>query len=79
MMPESLTDSGHRIMSQEAIAIAAGLQRAWDDHRADVEAAILAAARLRTAFQRPAAPEAEPIPAYAAPPRTPGGAAEDTR
>ncbi len=66
-------------MNHEAIAIAAGLQRAWDDHRADVEAAILAAARLRTAFQRPAAPEAEPIPAYAAPSRAPGGATENGR
>lgn len=63
-------------MSQEALAIAAGLQRAWADHRADVEEAIAAATRLRTAFHRPVAPEAEPIPPYAAPP---GGTAEGGR
>lgn len=49
------------------LAEAAGLQRAWADHRADVEEAIAAAARLRTGFLRPADPAAEPVPAYRAP------------
>lgn len=49
----------------EALARAVGLGRAWAEHRADVEEAIAAAARLRTAFARPADPAAEPIPAYA--------------
>jgi len=66
-------------MSQDALAFAAGLQRAWADHRADVEEAIAAAARLRTAFHRPAAPEAEPIPPYAAPRPAAHGATESGR
>ncbi len=52
-------------MNAEALALAAGLARAWADHRADVVEAVEAAQRLRTAFARPAAPEAEPLPAYA--------------
>lgn len=52
-------------MNAEALALAAGLDRAWADHRADVEEAIAAAATLRKAFARPADPAAEPIPAYA--------------
>jgi hypothetical protein len=51
-------------MDAESLAHAAGLQRAWADHRADVEEAMQAAARLRTAFARPASPAAEPTPAY---------------
>jgi hypothetical protein len=47
-----------------ALAEAAGLQRAWADHRADVEEAIAVAARLRTGFARPAD---EPLPAHRAP------------
>ena len=50
-----------------ALAEAAGLQLAWTNHRADVEAAIATAARLRAAFTRPADPVAEPTPAYRAP------------
>ncbi|MFC7478570.1 hypothetical protein ACFQS7_29905 [Dankookia sp. GCM10030260] len=49
------------------LAEAAGLDRAWADHRADVEQAIAAAARLRTGFTRPADPAAEPLPAHHAP------------
>ncbi|RAI58396.1 hypothetical protein [Roseicella frigidaeris] len=49
------------------LAEAAGLRRAWAEHRADVEQAIAAAARLRTAFARPADPAAEPLPAQRAP------------
>jgi hypothetical protein len=49
------------------LAEAAGLQRAWAEHRADVEQAIAAAARLRTGFTRPADPAAEPLPAHRAP------------
>jgi hypothetical protein len=50
-----------------ALAEAAGLQRAWADHRANVEEAIAVAARLRTGFARPADPAAEPLPAHRAP------------
>jgi len=50
-----------------ALAAAAGLHRAWADHQADVREAIAGAARLHAAFTRPAAPTAEPLPAYAAP------------
>ena len=49
------------------LAESAGLHRAWADHRADVEQAIAAAARLRTGFTRPADPAAEPLPAHRAP------------
>ena len=49
------------------LAEAAGLQRAWADHRADVEEAIVAATRLRSGFTRPADPAAEPLPAHRAP------------
>lgn len=60
-------------MSNETLALAAGLARAWADHRADVEEAIAAAARMQTGFSRPSAPEAEPLPAYVAPvPPEPG-------
>jgi hypothetical protein len=49
------------------LAAAAGAQRAWADHRADVEQAIAAAAKLRTGFTRPTDPAAEPLPAHRAP------------
>ncbi|WP_135470036.1 hypothetical protein [Crenalkalicoccus roseus] len=52
-------------MDEEALARAAGLQRAWAEHRADVQEAIAAAATLRAAFARPADPAAEPAPPYA--------------
>jgi hypothetical protein len=52
-------------MDEEALARAAGLQRAWAEHRADVQEAIAAAAALRAAFTRPADPAAEPAPPYA--------------
>ena len=58
-------------MDKETIARAAGIDRAWAGHRAEVEEAIDAALRLRTAFARPAAPEAEPMPPYRAPPARP--------
>ena len=51
----------------EALARAAGLDRAWDDHREEVREAIAAVAKLRAAFARPQDPAAEPLPAYAAP------------
>ena len=54
-------------MDHEALASAAGLQRAWTDHRADVVEAIAAAQKMRASFARPAGPEAEPMPAYRAP------------
>jgi hypothetical protein len=50
-----------------ALARAAGLDRAWAEHRADVEEAVAAAARLRTGFARPASPAVEPTPAHRAP------------
>jgi hypothetical protein len=59
---------GSRAMADNAaLAQAAGLERAWQDHRADVEEAIALAARFRGAFTRPAEPGAEPTPPYAAP------------
>jgi hypothetical protein len=54
-------------MDHETLARAAGLSRAWAEHRADVEEAIAAAQRMKASFARPTAPEAEPMPAYAAP------------
>lgn len=60
----SMTDTSQ---ANAALAEAAGLQRAWADHRADVEEAILAAARLRQAFARPGNPASEPMPAHRAP------------
>jgi hypothetical protein len=48
-------------------AKAAGLDKAWAEHRADVEEAISNAARIRGGFARPVAPSAEPTPAYRAP------------
>jgi hypothetical protein len=55
------------LLSAQSLAQSAGLDKAWSDHRAEVEAAIAAAARLRAAFARPATPDAEPLPAYRAP------------
>ncbi len=54
-------------MDNETLARAAGLDRAWADHRADVEEAIAAAQKMRASFTRPTGPEAEPMPPYAAP------------
>lgn len=48
----------------QALAMAAGLDRAWRDHQADVEAAIASVARLRAGFPRPQDASAEPTPAY---------------
>ena len=53
--------------SADALVIAAGLERAWTDHRADVEEAIAAARRMRESFARPTDPAAEPMPGYRAP------------
>ena len=50
-----------------ALAKAAGLDRAWRDHQADVEEAIISVARLRAGFPRPQDAAAEPMPAYAVP------------
>lgn len=52
----------------ETRAIAAGLQKAWRDHPADVTEAIAHAKRLTGAFTQPTDPAAEPIPPYAATP-----------
>ena len=51
----------------ETLAKAAGLDRAWQDHRADVEEAVALAARFRDAFTCPASPAAEPTPPYRGP------------
>jgi len=56
------------------LAEAAGLGRAWAEHRADVEEAAAAVARLRAGFARPQDPAAEPLPAYRAPSDGGGGA-----
>ncbi len=66
-------------MNAEALAQAAGLGRAWAGHRADVEEAVAVAAKLRTAFTRPAAPGAEPMPAYALKPAAPATAPDPGR
>lgn len=58
----------------ETLAKAAGLHRAWRDHRADVEEAIVLAARFRDAFARPSSPAAEPTPPYRVPVRSGGKA-----
>lgn len=46
------------------LAKAAGLDRAWAEHQADVVQAIAAAHKLRQGFARPADAAAEPTPAY---------------
>jgi hypothetical protein len=57
----------------QALAEAAGLRRAWAEHRAEVEEAVAGLAALRAGFRRPADPTAEPAPPYAAPRREGGG------
>jgi len=52
---------------REALALAAGLAKAWKDHRADVEEAIASVTRLRAGFARPSDPAAEPTPSYRLP------------
>lgn len=55
-------------MSDTAIlAKAAGIDRALQDHPADVEEAVALAAHFRGAFTRPTDPAAEPAPPYQAP------------
>jgi hypothetical protein len=66
-MPNAATHAATHAATNATLAEAAGLQRAWADHRADVEQAIAVAARLRAGFARPAEPAAEPTPAYHAP------------
>lgn len=53
--------------ADEALAEAAGLRLAWEQHRADVQEAIRGMAALRGGFARPTDPAAEPSPPYAAP------------
>jgi hypothetical protein len=57
----------------EALARAAGLTRAWEEHREAVLEAVAAARRLRTGFARPADPAAEPMPAHRVPAAQEGG------
>jgi len=51
------------------LAEAAGLGRAWAEHRAEVEEVVAGLAALRAGFRRPTDPAAEPAPPYAAPGR----------
>ena len=53
----------------EALARAAGLHRAWDEHQAEVVEAAAAVAELRAAVSRPPDPAREPLPAWRAPER----------
>ena len=62
-------------MSNETLAKAAGLDRAWRDHQADVEEAIASVAKLRAGFPRITDATKEPTPAYCV---LPGAAAPDT-
>lgn len=57
----------------EALARAAGLGDAWRGREAEIAEAIAQAARLRTAFPRPADERAEPMPAFAVPAPKGGG------
>jgi hypothetical protein len=59
--------SGDPQPDAEALARAAGLDRAWAERREEVLDAIAAARRMRAGFTRPADPAAEPAPACAAP------------
>ncbi len=52
---------------EEALARAAGLDRAWDNHRDDVIEAIRLVATQRASFQRPEDAAEEPAPPYRAP------------
>ena len=51
-------------MSNETLAKAAGLDRAWRDHQADVEEAIASVAKLRAGFPRITDATKEPTPSY---------------
>lgn len=62
------------VQEAEVLARAAGLDKAWAEHRADVLEAIASARRLQVAFQRPGDPAVEPIPPYAVP-----GARKETK
>jgi hypothetical protein len=59
--------SGNPQHDAEALARAAGLDRAWAERREEVLDAIAAARRMGAGFARPGDPAAEPVPAYAAP------------
>ena len=67
-------DNAENPTTAETLAKAAGLHRAWAEHRAEVEEAVSGLAALRAAFSRPADPAAEPTPAFAAPPARRGAA-----
>jgi hypothetical protein len=71
--------AGPGVPPAEALAEAAGLRRAWVEHRADVEEAVAAVAVLRAALSRPADPTAEPAPPYAMPPRPVAHRRDDSR
>ncbi len=61
-------DDAENPTTAETLAKAAGLHRAWAEHRAEVEEAVAGLSALRTAFTRPADPAAEPAPPYTVPP-----------
>src|SRR4051812_25107954 len=56
LIPETPTSEA----TAQALAQAAGLDRAWAEHRADVEEAVAGLARLRAGLARPRDPAAEP-------------------
>ena len=60
-------DRSAEVSAAGALAEAAGLRRAWAEHRAEVEEAVSGLAALRSSFARPADPAAEPTPPYAVP------------
>lgn len=64
----------HDDQAAASLARAAGLGRAWAEHRAEIAEAIAGVAKLRAAFDRPADPTVEPVPSYA---MLPGGARRD--
>ena len=72
-MPATPPSDGAEEAAARTLAEAAGLRRAWAEHRAEVEEAVASLAALRAGFSRPSDPAAEPAPPYAAPAARRGG------
>lgn len=62
-----MSSSEDEAREAESLARAAGLTKAWAEHRAAVLEAIAAARKFRDGFVRPADPAAEPMPSYRVP------------